>query len=725
MKKTIFILALFLCSFYSSAVNMDSLWNIWIDSSQSDNDRYHAFNKIILNCLETNPDSALILAKKFYEKAESIDEKMWMGRALIREGVALKILNKQESAIEAWKKALINFEFIGDREHMNNAYTKIAQTSSDIGDYQTAIEYNRKSINIAKVSGDKKEMFWKSMELSQCFQVLGDFDKSLNLILEAIEIALEINLKPGLVRGYMTLGLIHSEQGNSEKAMEYYNKSLKIAEESGDKRGKITLYCNIGNIYYMENNYEKALDYYNRGLKISEEINYTRTGSIHNSIGRIYLKQDNNEMAMQYFKINLMIAEETNDKRGLFSAYNNFGDAYFIQAKYTKALFFGEKALGLAQEIGGVKEIVLSSKLLFNAYKKTNQPNKALEMYELYIQMRDSIINEENTKALVQQEYKYQYEKEQAVAEAKYLKELALSEEREKRQKVISYGAVTGMAMVLIFAFLIYNRFKLTKKQKEVIQEKNKHITESITYARRIQEASLTTQDYLGKILNEYFILYQPKDIVSGDFYWAHEIDKDLIMVAVCDCTGHGVPGAFMSMISTSLLNEIVIENGVTRVDHVLDNLRSHIIKALKQDKENSESMDGLDMTLLLIDKEKKTIQFASAGHTLYLARKGEVIEEKGNPFPVGFLFGREIPFSSKEIELQKGDMLYMTSDGFTEQFGGKENKMYGYRKFRKLIIDCSHQPMEQQKKQFYRSFKNWRGSQKQIDDICVMGLRF
>ena len=278
----------------------------------------------------------------------------------------------------------------------------------------------------------------------------------------------------------------------------------------------------------------------------------------------------------------------------------NIADISFDQGNYKQALDLGNKSLALAQEVGAVTSIRDASELLYEVYKKTGQPAKALEMHKLTIQMRDSIINEENTRAIVQQEYKYKYEKEQAVADAKHKEEMNLSAEREKRQQLISYGTGWGLFLVLVFVFLIYNRFKKTQRQKQVIQQKNKHITESISYARRIQEASLTSVEYLGKVLEEYFILYQPKDIVSGDFYWVHKIDKNQFMVAVCDCTGHGIPGAFMSMISTSLLNEIIIENNVKQVDKVLENLRSHIIKALKQDKEKAEAMDGLDMTLLL-----------------------------------------------------------------------------------------------------------------------------
>ncbi|HIA35213.1 MAG TPA: tetratricopeptide repeat protein, partial [Flavobacteriales bacterium] len=552
----------------------------------------------------------------------------------------------------------------------------------------------------------------------------GNYEKALEYYYKSLKISEEIGDKEGIADSYDNIGRTYNDLGNYEKAMVYHYKSLKIFEEIGDKRGIATSYTCIGLIYWKQGKYKQALEYHYKSLKIDEERGDKRgiAASIHN-LGLIYQEQGNYEKAMEYYSRSLKMTIPEN-KRLISISLETMGGLYYDQGNLTKALALGSKALQLAQEVKGLARIRDAANILFKTYKAMGNTNKALEMYELYIQMSDSIVNEENTRALVQQEYKYKYEKEQAVADAKHNEEMNLSAEREKRQQLISYGAGGGLLLVLVFAFLIYNRFKKTQKQKKVIQQKNRHITESITYARRIQEASLTSIGYLNKILNEYFILYEPRDIVSGDFYWAYEIDNDKVMIAVCDCTGHGVPGAFMSMISTSLLNEIVIENSITQVDQVLDQMRSRIIKALKQDKDKAEALDGLDMTLLLMDKSKKMLHFAGAGHTLYIARDGNILEEKGNPYPVGYFFGRHKPYSSKEIALQKGDMLYMTSDGFTEQFGGKDDKMFGYAKFKKLISDSKDQPMEAQKEAFYRSFKNWRGSQRQIDDICVMGVR-
>ena len=655
----------------------------------------------------------------------------------ITTGIA-QLSNKQNAQIDSLKQVV---ESAIHDSSIVNAYIEWDNIIY-ISDPELDLELNKKIIeicneNLANKLSVKSNGFFQKI-IAGSYNNIGiiymdqvNYEQALEYYDKNLKICQEIGDKSGMASSYNNIGIIYHEQGNYEQALAYYQKILKIYLEIADnleladKKGMANALGNIAIIYLDQGNYEQALEYDDKSLKIYQEISYKRGMAIsYNNIGFIYAKQGNYGQALEYFDKSLKIREEIGDKKGMADSYINIGLIYKDQGNYTKALDLGKKSLALAQEVGAVEEIKLASELLYDVCKKTGQPAQALEMYEIYIEMRDSIINEENTRALIQQEYKYKYEKEQAVVDAKHQEEMNLSAEREKRQQLISYGTGAGLVLVLVFAFLIFNRFKLTIKQKEVIQQKNKHITESINYARRIQEASLTSTEYLDKVLDDYFIFYQPRDIVSGDFYWVYKIGEDKVMVAICDCTGHGVPGAFMSMISTSLLNEIVIENSIIEVDQVLINMRNRIIKALKQNKDKAEALDGLDMTLILIDKSRQTLHFASAGHTLYIARNGSVLENKGDPYPVGFFFGREKPFSSKEIALQKGDVVYMTSDGYIEQFGGKDDKMFGYEKFKKLIAGCKDQPMEEQRKQFYRTFNNWKGGSRQIDDICVMGVR-
>ncbi len=302
---------------------------------------------------------------------------------------------------------------------------------------------------------------------------------------------------------------------------------------------------------------------------------------------------------------------------------------------------------------------------------------------------------------------------------------MALSAQRQKRQQLISYAIAIGLIMVLIFAFFIYNRFQLTKKQKKVIEQKNIHITESIQYAKRIQDASLTSLKTIDKYLDDYFIYFKPKDIVSGDFYWVHELANGKIMIALADCTGHGVPGGFMSMMSTSLLNEIIIDKGITQVNKVLETMRTQLIQALHQHEDNVETRDGLDIALISVDMKQRKVDFAAAGHKIYITGKRRCEEIKGDYFSVGYSFGKEKPFTIKHLELVEGDTIHLTSDGYVDQFGGDNRKKFGRPAFMQLMDSIKTAPMNEQKTILETTMAEWKGDTEQVDDILVMGVRF
>lgn len=262
------------------------------------------------------------------------------------------------------------------------------------------------------------------------------------------------------------------------------------------------------------------------------------------------------------------------------------------------------------------------------------------------------------------------------------------------------------------------------EQQKQEVDAKNKEITQSIEYAKRIQDAILPSSVNIEKVFPDSFILYKPRDIVSGDFYWIYNNDEGEIFFAVADCTGHGVPGAFMSMIGNSLLNELIVENGIKEPDKVLYEMRTNIIRSLGQKGEAGEAKDGMDMVLCRLDKKQNKLSFAGAHNSLYLFRDGELIEYRGSSRPVGYFVGRNIPFEKEEIEIQKGDMLYLFSDGYADQFGGPRGKKFMFRNFKKLLLSIHDKNMTEQQKILDKTLKDWMKGYGQVDDICVMGVR-
>lgn len=261
--------------------------------------------------------------------------------------------------------------------------------------------------------------------------------------------------------------------------------------------------------------------------------------------------------------------------------------------------------------------------------------------------------------------------------------------------------------------------------QKKQIEEKNQAILSSINYAKKIQEAILPSEEDLSRYLPEHFIYSQPKDIVSGDFYWAHQsVDQQKVIFAVADCTGHGVPGAFMSLIGHSLLNELVVEDNMTDSSEILNELRHSIIDALKQKGSNEEAKDGMDIALCVWDKSKQIIEYSGAHNPLYLIRQGVLHEYKGDLQGIGFNRYPTKPFTKHTLSVQKGDSLYLFSDGFVDQKGGAEGKKFLYKQFRDLLIKISHLPMNEQSLKIQKTFLDWKGHYPQLDDVCILGLK-
>lgn len=261
-------------------------------------------------------------------------------------------------------------------------------------------------------------------------------------------------------------------------------------------------------------------------------------------------------------------------------------------------------------------------------------------------------------------------------------------------------------------------------KQKEIIEEKNKHITDSIIYAKRIQQAILPPEETLTSYLKNAFVLYKPKDIVSGDFYWI-ERKENKILFAVVDCTGHGVPGAFMSIIGFNGLNQIVNEYNITQPAEILNHLNKIITNTLKQRAEESKIRDGMDISVCSIDMQTNTLQYAGANNPIFIVRNNEVLEIKADKQPIGNFVGEnEFRFTNKEIPLQPNDNLYLFSDGYADQFGGPKGKKLKYSSFRKLLLENHKKPMQVQKQMLDFMFEEWRGELEQIDDVCVIGVK-
>ncbi|MBL0049810.1 MAG: SpoIIE family protein phosphatase [Bacteroidetes bacterium] len=262
------------------------------------------------------------------------------------------------------------------------------------------------------------------------------------------------------------------------------------------------------------------------------------------------------------------------------------------------------------------------------------------------------------------------------------------------------------------------------QKQKDIVEIKNKDITDSINYAKRIQDTILPPDNEIKRLLPESFILFLPKDILSGDFYWVDEID-DTVLVAAVDCTGHGVPGALMSIVGNNILSQSINEHRLSKPSAILDELNKGVTNTLRQKNEESKVKDGMDIVLLSLDKKTNKVAWAGANNPIYHIRNGELTETKGNKFPIGIFIGEELKhFDNHEMEVQKGDTIYLFTDGYADQFGGPKGKKFKYNQFKITLIQLQHLPMEEQRMKLLNTIRSWQGENEQVDDILVIGIK-
>jgi serine phosphatase RsbU (regulator of sigma subunit) len=430
-------------------------------------------------------------------------------------------------------------------------------------------------------------------------------------------------------------------------------------------------------------------------------------------------------------------AVKINRKRGDQLDYarllNNIGTTYHSQKKYKEALEYCSKGLILAKEVGALEYIASSEKELSEIYSEINDYKNAFLHYHSYIAIKDSLFNEENTAELVRSEMNFDFEKKQAVAKAEQEKKDAINAGELKQQRMQRNYFIAGFILMIALALFIFKGYNEKKRansiiaeQKAIVEEKNKDITDSINYARRIQTAILPSLESIRSHLPQSFVLYQPKDIVSGDFYWFTEKEERLIL-AVADCTGHGVPGAFMSMIGNDILTQIVIEKGYLEPGQILAGLHEGVKNALKQDTGTGETKDGMDIALISIHKNTNIVEYAGALRPLWLIKSGaaEVEEYKADKYSIGGTASKdERVFTNHTIQVGKGDSVYLSTDGFADQFGGEKGKKFMTRRMKDLLISMANKPMSEQKVILLDAFSEWKQKRDQVDDVLVVGIK-
>ncbi|HTB07308.1 MAG TPA: tetratricopeptide repeat protein [Bacteroidia bacterium] len=662
-----------------------------------------------------------------------------------------------DSSLLYGQQALVLSKSIDYKPGVIGAINNIGVAQWRKGNNYEAFDLFTQELDLAKNAGDKKSLISAYGNLGIICISQSNYPEALKYLLQSLKYTEEIGDKKVLATSYRNIAGIYVGIASYDEALNYTFKGLKIDEENKDEEGQASAYANLGVIYMYQGKYDESIKYDSLAIKIYRKMNDKEgIAGQYNNIGGVYQSEKKPAEALSYFIKALKYKEEIGDKDGIATGYINAGLSYTDLKNFSEAAEYLKKGSQVALEIGNKEWIRNSYSGLVGLDTDKGDYRSAFGDYKRYIVYRDSMVNEDNTKKMVKEQMNYDFEKKQAVQKAEQDKKDAIAEQQRNKQKLIRNSFIIGFALMLALAFLIFRGYSqkrrdniiitkqkeevekqkdiaeqqkaLVEQQKDLVEEKNKEILDSITYAKRLQDAILPPLTLVKQFLPDSFVLYKPKDIVAGDFYWMERAGNN-ILIAAADCTGHGVPGALVSVVCSNALNRTVKEFKIIEPGKILDKVRELVLETFEKSESNVQ--DGMDISLASLTPSERGIQLSWSGayNSLWFVENGEIKEVPADKQPIGKSDNPK-PFKTHTIILnppsegREAAMLYLFTDGYADQFGGPKGKKFKYKQLQEKLLAISRQSMEEQKKMLDETLEEWKGNLEQVDDVLLIGIR-
>ena len=722
---------------------------------------------------ESRYDSAQVYAQRAARHFEAIERMDWAAPAHHLTGLSYHQAGEIKSAIQFYQKAMKLLEPLGDTLKLTASYNNMGAAYRDMGNYPEAIRYLEKAADWCAAANDLVRLAGAYNNLGALYRDQGRYPEALSYFQKACQIREAIGDVRGLASSYTNLGAIHDMLEQSERGLEYLLRAARIRDSISDKRGLAYTYTNLGSAYHKMKCYPEAIEYYQKAAQIRLSIgDKGRIADTYNSIGSLYESQSNHDSALFYYTTAYRYAAQSEDKAELADIYANLGSVYQKKGLYDKALIYQDSAISLANQLHANDLLMLVHRDLAHTHARLarsgaiNHWPKAYAHYELFTAYKDSIINEDNIRQLERIQNQFEYEKKEAIIKAQQEQERAVAAAELRRREVQRNLSLLALSMALLGMGTFGVLYRMIRRQKKLLQaqseeinqknadlelynaelqatnkaleasnevirqqadallEKNEEILDSIRYAQRIQQAILPSDEKCKKLLPDSFLLYLPRDIVAGDFYWVEETEKYLY-VGVADATGHGVPGAFVSIVCAGALNKALLEENLEIPGQILRRVKTLVSQQLTQD--GGKIRDGMDIGLIRINKDnRQEIVFSGANRPLWIINAdGQLLEFAGTKQAIGYS-EVEVEFKDVHIDLreQVPAMLYMFTDGLVDQMGGPKGRKLMAKGLREVLSGLYLKPVEAQAVALEKFFMEWRGNMHQMDDVTCFGLR-
>jgi serine phosphatase RsbU (regulator of sigma subunit) len=732
---------------FSQTRYLDSLYSDFILTKKIDQKFDKGPRLVNLLSKNNNPKKAeLVIADLQKIKVKPSEEKFQKGIVLLSWGLLYSAIDDIPKGMSFTKQSM---PFLSARKsYLAEAQSLILLNYDSTGQSDSCIIIGNQLLPAIKRSKNINSELEAMMCIAKNYDVIGDKKKAIALSLEAIDIAIKNHKTRRLSELYINLASFYKDE-NLSIAKRYAILSTRVMKNLTDvdaEQIKASSYLMLGNVYSDFQNPDSAIYFYNLSKVYAQKTNNQRLylAAIGN-IGNIAIEQKEYDKALEYNLLTLIEYKKIAIPTEIAVAYGSLADIYKDLKDYKKAIKYYDSALVITKQIRSADDFIYNYKGLSETYEMMGNSSEALKYYKLYRMWNDSVNNNQNSKKINELELDYKYKAEQREKDLIQKNKDDIIQEKIKQQKYIIWvGILGGLILFVFLGFALKSNInkKQTNKQlqlfnneiteqKNIIEEKNHEITDSITYASRIQQGVIPDEDELKELLPHHFVFFKPRDIVSGDFYWACKVksktDSNLkrSVVAVVDCTGHGVPGAFMSLVGNTLLNQTINRSAISNPAQALDYINQQLPKTIKSKSSTGTIKDGMEIAMCDFNFDTLTMQFAGANSNIYVVRDGEIQIYRGDKQPIGESFsGTIINYTNQLISLQKNDCVYLISDGYADQFGGVKGKKFKYKQLENLFCAIAEKEVNEQQEILAKAFDDWKSNHEQVDDVLIMGIK-
>ena len=726
--------------------------------------------------LDNQEDSSIQYSRRAFDIARKAGHTALAGKCLNYIAIAFIYQSEYDSTIAYLEQSIDYKKQAGDSGGLANAYNNLGIICKNQGNYKQAMEYLSKTAQLRESMMNLTDSLEHRNNIEKLGHVynnqgniyyqFGNYSRAIAMYKRSLDHYEQVGYTRGISACYNNIGNVFEEQQRYDKALEYYTRALELNRQLGVVRNIGTCLNNIGEVHLKSNQMREARRYFEKSLEYRNKAKDKRgISAVYSNLAMVNMKTGKYELSLDQLHKAFKLDNEMGDKKAMAEDLVYLARIYLRQGDMNQAISYAERGQILADSIDAPLQEKTSLELLARCYEQKGDYKRALDLTRQYETIEDRLFNEEKSKQIEELETRYQLEKKKEEIQ----KQDQLIEEKDhliRKQKVINYAYSGGILFVLAVSVLFFYHYRQKRlanrklqEQKEEIQTqneellqqneeirnqrdelerqrnlaheqrnqitlKNTELTSGIQYAKSIQSGLLTSARTIQNILSRHFILFRPKDIVSGDFYWVYR-KGDQVLFAAVDCTGHGVPGAFMSILGLSLLNDLMRDAQTPEAGDLLNRLRVKMIHALRQEDPEQDNGDRMDISLCIWDKNKQNLQYAGAYQPLYLVRKGELFEYMADRLPLGIEAKLDQTFQTHHIALEEGDMIYLFTDGYPDQLSYDQMEKMKIARFKELIREISSLNHLEQKIRLEEYFDRWKGPHPQTDDVLVMGVKF